>query len=50
MCNYEEKNVVTNEVFKFGGVNFFIDILIDKKVKCVIWFGRFVRILEEQWK
>jgi hypothetical protein len=32
VCIDEEKNVVTNEVSKFGGVNFFLVILSDKKL------------------
>jgi len=47
---------VTNEIAGFGGLSLFIYLFIifwllsELKIKCVIGFGRFVRILEDQWK
>ncbi len=36
---------------EIGGLNFFFLVIISEFiVKCVIRFGRFVRILEDKWK
>ncbi len=42
------KNVMANEIAEFGDLNLFI--LNELTMKYVIEFGRFVRILEDQWK
>ncbi len=42
------KNIMANEIAGFGDLNLFI--LNELAIKYVIEFGRFVRILEGQWK
>ncbi len=40
-----------NEIAGFCGLNFFYLIILSELIiKCVIGIGRFVRILEDQWK
>jgi hypothetical protein len=39
---------MANEIAEFGDLNLFI--LNELTMKYVIEFGRFVRILEDQWK
>jgi len=43
-----KKNVMANAMTRFGDLNLFI--LNELTIKYVIEFGRFVRILEDQWK
>ncbi len=40
------KNVIDNEIAQFGDLNLFIYLFVSSEltVKCVIRFGRFVRI------
>jgi len=41
-------NVTAEEIAGFGGLDFFfLDILSELIVKCVMRFSRFVRILED---
>ncbi len=40
----------TNEITRFGGMIFFLVIFNEIISKCVIRFGRLVRILKDQWK
>jgi hypothetical protein len=44
------KNVMANEIAGFGGLNLFLVILSETVIKFIIGFGRFTRILEDQWK
>jgi hypothetical protein len=48
----EEKNIMANEITGFGGLIFFSHLVIlgELRVKYVIRLGRFVKILEDQWK
>jgi hypothetical protein len=40
-----------NEIAGFGGLSFFFLVILSELiVKCVTGFGRFVNILENQWK
>jgi hypothetical protein len=39
-----------NGVTTFGDLNFFLVILSEAIVKCVISFDSFVKILEDKWK
>jgi hypothetical protein len=39
-----------NEIVGFGGLNFFLIIVNELIVKCLIRFGAFVRVLKDQWK
>jgi hypothetical protein len=42
---------MANEISGFDGLNLFsLVILSELADKCVIGFGRFVRISEDQWK
>jgi hypothetical protein len=43
---------MTNEIARFGGLILFIYNYLEwiKKLKCVIIFGRFGKILGDQWK
>jgi hypothetical protein len=42
---------MANEIAGFGGlIFFFLVILSELGVKCVIGFGRFMRILKDRWK
>ncbi len=53
MCVVLEKNDMANEIAGFGNwwsEFFFLVTFSEFIVKCVIRFGRFVRILEDQWK
>ncbi len=48
-----EKNVLVNKIVGFGGLNvlfFFLVILSELIITCVIRFGRFVKVLKDQWK
>jgi hypothetical protein len=40
----------TMKLLDFVVLIFFLIILSELIIKCVIGFGRFVRILEDQWK
>jgi hypothetical protein len=41
--------VIVNEIAGFGGLNlFFLVILSELTIKCVIRLGKFVEILEDQ--
>ncbi len=42
------KNIMVNDIVGFGGFNYFLIILNELIVKCVIGFGRFVRVLKHQ--
>jgi hypothetical protein len=45
------QNVTANEIAGFGGLNYyFLVILSELAIKCVIGFGKFVRISKEQCK
>jgi len=44
------KNVMANEIVGFDVLILFLKILSELKIKCVSRFGRFVRILKNQWK
>jgi hypothetical protein len=43
---------MANEIVGFDGLNFYFILVILSKLmmKCVIGFGMFVRVLEDQWK
>jgi len=42
------KNVIVNEIVAFGGLNWFFLVLLNEiTLRCVIKFGRFVRILKD---
>jgi hypothetical protein len=42
---------MANEIAGFGGLNLFLVILSETVIKfIIIGFGRFTRILEDQWK
>jgi len=41
---------MANHIARSGDVNFFQFILSELISKCAIRFGRFVRILEAEWK
>ncbi len=42
---------IANEIAGFGDLNlFFLVILRELTIKCVIGLGKFVEILEDQWK
>jgi len=41
---------MANEIAGFGGLNLFLVILSNIVIKFIIGFGRFTRILEDQWK
>jgi hypothetical protein len=46
-CVGVQKNVMANEIAKIDDLHFFfLDILSELIVECVIGFGRFVRILK----
>jgi hypothetical protein len=50
VCRCAEKNVMANHIAGSGDLNFFQFILSELIIKCAIRFGRFVRILEAEWK
>jgi hypothetical protein len=39
-----KKKVITNEIAGFGGLNFFLVILSELKIKCVIGFDRLINV------
>jgi hypothetical protein len=45
------KYVMVNEITGFGILNLFILVILNENIiKCVINFGRLVRISKDQWK
>jgi hypothetical protein len=49
LCVGVKKNVVVNEIARFGGLNLFIFVISsDLIIRYTIRLGRFVRILEDQ--
>jgi len=49
-CASPKKNVMANQIVKLVIQFIFLTIFSELIVKCVIGFGRFVRILKDQWK
>ncbi len=49
-CACAKKNVMANQIVELVIRIFFLTIFSELIVKCVIGFGRFVRILKDQWK
>jgi hypothetical protein len=49
VCRCVEKNIIVNEIIGFGSLVLFslVNILSELPIKCVIEFGKFVKILEE---
>jgi hypothetical protein len=49
VCKCVEKSIMVNEIVGFGSLILFflINILSELPIKCVVEFGRFVKILEE---
>jgi hypothetical protein len=42
---------MANEIVRFGGLVFVLKIILSELIiKCVIGFGRFVKIPKDQWK
>jgi hypothetical protein len=41
---------MANEMIGFGGLKFFLVILSEKIIKCVLKFCRFARISKDDWK
>jgi hypothetical protein len=47
---YEEKNVMVNDIAGLGGL-IFLSVILRKIIdKFAIGFGKFMRILKDQWK
>jgi hypothetical protein len=49
-CVGVKKNVMANQIVKLVIQIFFLTIFSELIIKCVIGFGRFVRILKDPWK
>ncbi len=49
VCRCVEKSIMVNEIVGFGSLILFflVNILSELPIKCVIEFGRFVKILED---
>jgi hypothetical protein len=44
------KTIMAKEIAGCGGLNLFLVILSETVIKFLIGFGRFTRILKDQWK